>query len=75
MRSQPPTLPIGPICERSNDGIGVYRVSLLSFPVFFQWKRYSGSVGPGATALTRTFGASPCASVVVALCSALLLKV
>jgi restriction system protein len=30
------------------DGIGVYRVSLLSFPVFFQCKRYVGSVGPGA---------------------------
>lgn len=30
------------------DGIGVYRVSLLSFPVFFQCKRYIGSVGPGA---------------------------
>jgi restriction system protein len=30
------------------DGIGVYRVSLLSFPVFFQCKRYSGSVGSGA---------------------------
>jgi restriction system protein len=30
------------------DGVGVYRVSLLSFPVFFQCKRYSGSVGSGA---------------------------
>ena len=30
------------------DGIGVYRVSLLSFPVFFQCKRYGGSVGSGA---------------------------
>lgn len=30
------------------DGLGVYRVSLLSFPVFFQCKRYQGSVGPGA---------------------------
>ena len=27
------------------DGLGVYRVSLLSFPVFFQCKRYQGSVG------------------------------
>lgn len=26
------------------DGLGVYRLSLLSFPVFFQCKRYSGSV-------------------------------
>lgn len=30
------------------DGIGVYRLSLLSFPVFFQCKRYIGSVGSGA---------------------------
>lgn len=27
------------------DGMGVYRLSLVSFPVFFQCKRYSGSVG------------------------------
>lgn len=27
------------------DGQGVYRMSLLSFPVFFQCKRYQGSVG------------------------------
>lgn len=30
------------------DGLGVYRLSLLSFPVFFQCKRYRGSVGAGA---------------------------
>lgn len=30
------------------DGLGVYRVSLVSFPVFFQCKRYVGSVGSGA---------------------------
>lgn len=30
------------------DGLGVYRLSLLSFPVFFQCKRYKGSVGSGA---------------------------
>lgn len=30
------------------DGLGVYRLSLLSFPVFFQRKRYKGSVGSGA---------------------------
>ena len=30
------------------DGLGVYRVSLLSFPVFFQCKRYQGSVGSSA---------------------------
>jgi restriction system protein len=28
------------------DGLGVYRLSLVSFPVYFQCKRYSGSVGP-----------------------------
>ena len=28
------------------DGSGVYRLSLISFPVYFQCKRYSGSVGP-----------------------------
>jgi restriction system protein len=30
------------------DGIGVYRLSLVSFPVFFQCKRYKGSVGANA---------------------------
>lgn len=30
------------------DGLGVYRISLVSFPVFFQCKRYRGSVGSGA---------------------------
>ena len=29
------------------DGLGVYRLSLVSFPVYFQCKRYSGGVGPG----------------------------
>jgi restriction system protein len=28
------------------DGVGVYRLSLVGFPVFFQCKRYRGSVGP-----------------------------
>ncbi len=28
------------------DGVGVYRLSLVSFPVYFQCKRYKGSVGP-----------------------------
>lgn len=28
------------------DGMGVYRISLVSFPVYFQCKRYKGSVGP-----------------------------
>lgn len=30
------------------DGVGVYRLSLVSFPVFFQCKRYRGSVGSSA---------------------------
>lgn len=30
------------------DGLGVYRLGLVSFPVFFQCKRYNGSVGAGA---------------------------
>jgi restriction system protein len=28
------------------DGVGTYRLSLVSFPVFFQCKRYKGSVSP-----------------------------
>ena len=34
------------------DGLGVYRLSLLSFPVFFQCKRYRGSIRPS---LVRDF--------------------
>jgi restriction system protein len=34
------------------DGVGVYRVSLVSFPVYFQCKRYKGSV---ASAAVRDF--------------------
>jgi len=30
------------------DGLGVYRISLVGFPVYFQCKRYRGSVGAGA---------------------------
>ncbi len=30
------------------DGLGIYQLSLLSFPVFFQCKRYRDSVGAGA---------------------------
>jgi restriction system protein len=30
------------------DGLGVYRLGLVSFPIFFQCKRYRGSVGSGA---------------------------
>lgn len=30
------------------DGVGVYRLSLVSFPVYFQCKRHSGAVSPNA---------------------------
>ena len=30
------------------DGVGTYRLSLVSFPVYFQCKRYKGSVTPSA---------------------------
>ena len=30
------------------DGLGIYRLSLLRFPVFFQCKRYRGSIGSSA---------------------------
>ena len=30
------------------DGVGVYRLSLVSFPIYFQCKRYKGSVSAGA---------------------------
>ena len=29
------------------DGVGLYRISLVSFPIYFQCKRYAGSVGAG----------------------------
>jgi len=28
------------------DGVGVYRLSLVSFPIYFQCKKWKGSVGP-----------------------------
>lgn len=34
--------------DQGIDGTGVFRQSLVSFPVFFQCKKYRGSVGPGA---------------------------
>ncbi|AWK73700.1 MULTISPECIES: restriction endonuclease [Rhodococcus] len=34
--------------EGDIEGLGVYQLSLLSFPVFFQCKRHNGSVGAGA---------------------------
>lgn len=32
--------------DQGIDGVGVYRLGLLTFPVFFQCKKYAGSVGP-----------------------------
>jgi restriction system protein len=34
--------------DKGIDGYGVYKMELLTFPVFFQCKRYQGSVGPAA---------------------------
>ena len=34
--------------DKGIDGYGVYKMELLSFPVFFQCKRYRGSVDPSA---------------------------
>ncbi|HMR49846.1 MAG TPA: restriction endonuclease [Arachnia sp.] len=34
--------------DQGIDGVGVYRLGLLTFPVFFQCKRYAGNVGAGA---------------------------
>lgn len=33
--------------DQGIDGVGVYRLGLLTFPVFFQCKRYTRTVGPG----------------------------
>jgi len=33
--------------DQGIDGVGIYRLGLLTFPVFFQCKRYRHSVGPG----------------------------
>ena len=33
--------------DQGIDGVGKYRLGLLTFPVFFQCKNYKGSVGPG----------------------------
>jgi len=37
----------GRVGDQGIDGIGIYRLGLLSFPVYFQCKRYRGSVGAG----------------------------
>lgn len=39
------TMVLGKSGDGGLDGVGSYRISLLSFPVFFQCKRYRGSVG------------------------------
>lgn len=39
------TAVLGKTGDGGIDGVGSYRISLLSFPVFFQCKRYRGSVG------------------------------
>jgi len=39
------------------DGIGVYRLSLVSFPAFFQCKRYRGSVRASARSLSTRVAA------------------
>ncbi len=45
----PPRPPLrGRSGDQGIDGLGTYRLVLLTFPVFFQCKRYTKSVGPGA---------------------------
>ena len=38
---------VGRVGDGGIDGVGLYRMSLVSFPIYFQCKRYAGSVGPG----------------------------
>lgn len=38
----------GRVGDGGIDGVGVYRLSLVSFPTFFQCKRYTGAVAAGA---------------------------
>src|SRR5579875_1396835 len=44
------------------DGIGILRLALVSFPVYFQCKRYAGSVGAGEVRNFRGAIASATAS-------------
>ena len=37
----------GEVGDGGLDGVGLYRMSLVSFPIYFQCKRYAGSVGAG----------------------------
>ena len=39
---------LGRVGDGGLDGVGVYRLSLVSFPVYFQCKRYKGSVSASA---------------------------
>ena len=39
---------LGKSSDGGIDGVGVYKVSLVSFPTYFQCKRYAGSVPPSA---------------------------
>ena len=39
---------LGKSSDGGIDGVGVYKVSLVSFPTYFQCKRYAGSVPSGA---------------------------
>lgn len=38
---------LGKVSDGGIDGVGVYRLSLVSFPIYFQCKRYKGSVSAG----------------------------
>ena len=38
---------LGKAADGGIDGVGVYRLSLVSFPIYFQCKRYKGSVSAG----------------------------
>ena len=38
---------VGRVGDGGLDGVGLYRISLVSFPIYFQCKRYAGSVGAG----------------------------
>jgi restriction system protein len=39
---------VGKTGDGGIDGVGVYQLSLVSFPIYFQCKRYRGSVSSGA---------------------------
>jgi restriction system protein len=41
-------LVVGRAGDGGIDGVGVYQLSLVSFPIYFQCKRYKGSVSSGA---------------------------